>query len=217
MIATSCESDKKDSPVFNEVISADNLEALNKKIEEDQNIDRIEIELYSNGLTRFSLMPKKDTLFGKTVGEIINDQKNFLRLASMQGLNATTPRISLNLSHNLKLLQFQPMNDTVNNRSVNVLAFEVTNTSDKNIKNVQGYMNFYSLQNQLLIRFPLNIKKELAKGVTEKLQSPPYVHDPDNANHKFIRENPSLVRTMWQPLLVEFEDGSKIGNVPAQQ
>ncbi len=99
------------------------------------------------------------------------------------------------------------------NFKTNVIVFKVTNLADNNIKNLQGYLNIFNQQNKIIKKFPINIKKELEAHQSYTLTTPPYHHDDQNENDKELRIEGNVLKPAWQPILVEFQNGKKLGPV----
>lgn len=205
----SCGS-KSSSPILNEVISVDNIVTIAEKAKNDQNLTQEEIDLFANGLAALS-MSKNDSLFGKTVADVIEYQKKAQKESSISGLLTAATRAEMNLSHKFQLLQFSRL-DSGDNKT-NVITFRISNLTDKPIKNIQGYLNIFSENNQLIKKFPINIMKKLDPHSSSELQTPPYKHVDANPNDTLIRTKGTILKPMWQPIIVEYDGGKKLGPV----
>jgi hypothetical protein len=209
LFAISC-SKEADSPVLNEVISASNLSDISSKIATDNNISREDIDYFSNGVARLSMI-SADSLIGKTVKEVIEHQKRITHESSVNSLKIATSRAQINLCQKFQILTFEPLDSA--DQLTNVISFRISNLTDKKIINLQGYLNFINASGQILKKFPINIKKPLDPKQSYELKTPPYLHDVKNENDIALRSQKSTLRSLWTPIYVEFEGGNKIGPV----
>ena len=205
----SCGS-KDSSPILNEVITVDNMVSLADKAKIDNKLTQEEIDLFANGLATLS-MSKKDTLFGKTVADVIAYQKKSQRESSIASLQTAATRAEMLLDHKFELLQFSKLDS--GDSKTNVITFRITNLTDKPIKNIQGYLNIFSQTNELIKKFPINVIKKLDPRKSYDLRTPPYKHDDNNPSDTLIRTKGTVLRPMWQPVIVEYDGGKKLGPI----
>jgi len=198
-------SSQKNSPVFKEIIKNENLTEIVKKVKDDKVISKEDIDLFANGLARLSLM--KDSVVLKTVGQVIESQKEFQKRVSLQGLDRSAVRAEMAFSHSFKFLNMKFF-DTDTAKS-NILFFRFSNLSDQDIENIQGYINIFNPQNQIVKKFPVNMKRVIPANEGLDIQTPPYKHDDKNPNDMLVRTGKNL-RVVWQPVTVEFKNGKKL-------
>lgn len=194
------------SNVMKEIVKADNLVELCNKIKSDKNFEKDEVDLFTNAVARFA--NQKDSIVGKTVSFVIDREREFVRMASIQQLQTSAAVVQINFSMSFSFVQLQPVDS--DSGKTNVLYFRLTNLSSKNIKNTQGYVKILDAQNVLVKAFPINLTKVFKPGETIDIKSEPYRHDDNNQFDKMIREHPQTLHPVWSPIYLEFEDGLKI-------
>ncbi len=205
-----CTNDKPNSKILNQVITRDNITSLTEQLISENLISKEEIDLIAMGITRLTLL-NQDTLVGKTLADVIKIQKDAEIESSIAGLRLASTKSEIVLSHKFEMLQFLK-NDSADFKT-NLITFKVTNLSDNNIKNLQGYLNIMNQQNKIIKKFPINIKKELVAHQSYTLTTPPYIHDENNENDRELRIVGNILKPAWQPILVEFSNGKKLGPV----
>lgn len=208
MVIFAC-SEKKSS-LLNETVQKDNLVEISDKIAEDKDMTREQINFLSAGLDRMSRF--QDSVVGKTVGEIIEAQKKYVHELSARELKINATQAQIAFTHGFKFNKLIKVdNDTM---QANVFTFALSNNADKSIKNVQGLMNIVNSRNQVLEKYQINVTKVFKPGESIDVQTVPYAHNPQNMNHLLIRRAKDRygksLRSIWQPLHVEFEDGEVI-------
>ena len=196
-----------ESPALNEKITLHNIEDISKKISDDKNIKRADIELYINALTRLGSF--QDSIIGKTPLELIKSQEEFLKNRDILVLNNTSSRMNLFLQHtfNYDGIQF---NDTDKNNKINILVFSIKNISDKTIKKVKGMLSFYTQDGQIIKIFNLSTAQEIKPNKEKPTQfSMSFKHDMNSERDNIIRTSRNL-NAVWTPTLIEFTDNTKI-------
>lgn len=191
------------SPVMQEKITLQNISDLAQKVKAEPTFSKEEIELFANGLIRYA--PTKDSLIGKSVLEVIKMQKDFVRSQSNLFLERSASRVDLAVNHKFHYIGLQP-NDS-EQQMIDIIVFEITNTSDKDIRNLQGVLQFFTQDNQLVKIYNLKMEKALKPGETEKLGNP-FLHDKASNRDQIIRNSTNL-KAIWNPTLIEFADGTK--------
>lgn len=199
VIFISCNQNQK-SPLYQEKISKNNLIDITKKIENDKLMSHEEVQLFTNGLSR--MIAEDDSLDGKSIGDVISYQKEYLRENAVNNMIFNVNRVKMMEVLKMKYLGLVPR-DT-NGQKSNIIVCEVENTTEQNIKNIDGFLNFYNRQNQLVKRY--NIKQEDVIEPGKKRIIIPFVHNPENRLDVIMRTNNQL-RPIWNPNTVELEDG----------
>lgn len=208
VIFTACNTAEKNPAVFNVVVNKDNAAEISDKLKNDQTISTEQIEMVNRGVTRLAVAGN-DTLIGLTLGKIYEYQKQFVKDQALIAIDENMTKVGLILNHQFKYVGLVPRQDTLD-----FIVYEITNTSDKDIKNITGVLQFYNGQNQLVKQYPLRAdigmkKGEVIKvGETKKIALP-YVHDKDNVRDSIMR-NTNKLRTIWQPRGILFADDTKI-------
>jgi len=209
IIITSC--GEQDAPVFSEKVDIKNIESLVDKVAKDEVIKAEDINHFMNGLTRMAL----DTslgIDGKTVGDIIEAQKAFIKENTGIALVNTGLKLQLALAHKMKFVGYVPK-DTLG-QSYTTMVFEVTNTTDKTINGIKGALQFYTQTNQLVKNYPIvteKIYKDIAIKPNETKQiRMPFIHDPANDRDQMIRTSLGTLKPVWVCTELVFSDGSKM-------
>ncbi len=205
---SSCNQSAPKSPVLKEVFTENNITEIAKKVEHDDVITLRELTLLNQGIARLSGV--KDSIVGKTVGDVITSQESLSRQVTINGLKNTAIKTEVNLTHDFKFEKLDFSDNPEEKSYANVLTFTIKNTSTQAITNLQGYINAVDPQNRVVKRFPINIKKPIEPGTNQQIISPGYKHDINNQNDVFMRNNLQKLRAIWQPLLVTLADGKTI-------
>jgi len=213
IILSSCsnESDEFESNDFKVKITQDNLLVLVNQIGENQDLDRESVDIITSGITRLSTL-KRDTIIGKTIMEIYDIESAFQREQSNATLKTQGARVDLVLNHDFKFVGLIAR-DTLD-KSLNLVGIEVTNTSKKEISNVQGTLQFYDANGQIVKTYPVLAKNSLNKetipvGKTIRFIIP-YTHDKNNIRDEMMRNDIKNMRAVWIATMLEFSDGSQI-------
>lgn len=211
-ITVSCgvKKDSSNSPVLNEVVTLHNLHEIADKAKQDNQMTKEEYDYFTNAIIR--LADKKDSIIGKTVGDLINAQKEFLHKQSFTAFERTCSRIELILNSRFDYKGIQPR-DT-NNQMIDILIFELTNSSDKDIAKIEGVLDFYSQDNQLIKRYTLKFDKPL-KPNEKAAMGNPFVHDPNNQRDVIVRTAKNL-KAVWTPSKITYSDGSVLKDLASE-
>lgn len=203
VISACTKGEFSNSTTMQEQITLHNLGDISQKVKNEPSFTKEEIELFANGLVR--LAANKDSVVGKTVLDIIKSQKQFVRSRSLSFCENTISRVDLALNHKFHYVGFQPRDE--GKQSVDVIVFEITNTSDKDIREVEGALQFYTQNNQLVKVYNLKFNKPLKPGETQRFGNP-FTHNPESQRDQVIRSSKDL-KAVWNPTLIEFADGTK--------
>lgn len=205
----SCQQEQK-SPILSEVITKENVAKLPGKISEDKLFSREEIDLFSTSLAR--MVMNKDTIIGKTVADLIAIESDLQRNNSMTNLSGSLARFEILQNHKFKYVGLLPKDDT--EQPMDIIVYELTNTSEKEIKNVAGALQFRNPVNQAVIKYyninsaDLLNNQTIKPGETKKLAYP-YKHDNSNVRDSIMRISKNL-HALWTPSSIEYSDGSVI-------
>lgn len=226
VLFSACNGSQPKSKLLTETITPDNLEELGAKLKEDSTFTSEDIEYFSLGLTR--LTQNNDSLKGKTIGDVIDMQRKFMREQRGLQLQRTMTRVELALNHKFQFKGIRPLDQE--NAALNIIGFTLKNESDKDIANMQGVLQFYNPQQQLVKQFNL-ITKQIQQRVNgsssnigagqEVVFNAPFDHNNDSRRDNIIRNNWQQLTMVWQPVMIEYADGSKVGEMvdltPKQQ
>lgn len=200
-----CQQQKSDPKSYSEVINKDNLSTITKFLKNDKDITTEDLNYLRTAIRYYS--PIQDSLFGKTVGELIKSQKERDYTNSFNNLKSASFNIASDYALTFGIKEFQRIDEE--GRKINLFTYTLSNKSEKDIKSIIGAVDFMNPQNQLVKRFTIEIDKEIPVG--KVLNQPyPYPHDDENNRDQIIRNNLNQLRPVWKPTLIEFSDGSKI-------
>jgi nitrogen regulatory protein PII-like uncharacterized protein len=173
------------------------------KTEADLSLE--EINLLADGIYRFGATP--DTLKNFTLKEIIESQR---KLIHDNALNALLNRAILTETNNNYGVKYIDMlakdSDTT---YMNQLIIELINFSKNDIKSIQGHLQYFNLNNQIVKQFPLVYSNIIKAGQAIRVTQG-YLHDPKSERDIIIREQKSVLRALWQPEILEFANGRKL-------
>jgi hypothetical protein len=209
-IINSCQQ-QSNSKLFSEKITKTNLMDIVKQIRDDKTINKDDLDYFSNGITRIA-SAKKDSLIGKTVGEVIALQKELIREQSAATLANQSARVELVMNHEFKFIGMAPR-DTAG-ESYDLIVYELKNVSDKEITNLQGAIQFYDQSGQIVKNYPLITKnimqgKGLKPGESRRFIYP-FNHDAKNERDQKMRNEFKDLRPVWIATMIEFVDGTNI-------
>jgi hypothetical protein len=210
LLINSCQQ-QSNPKLFSEKITKNNLMDIVKKIREDKSINKDDLEYFSNGITRIA-SAKRDSLIGKTVGEVIMLQKELIREQSAATLATQSTRVELVMNHEFKFIGLAPR-DTAG-VSYDLIVYEIKNISDKEMTNLQGAIQFYDKAGQIVKNYPL-VTKNLMQGINIKPGETkrfiyPFNHDAKNERDERIRNEFKDLRPIWIATMIEFADATKI-------
>lgn len=200
-----CSNQKSNSKVLSDTIKTNNLSKIIENIKNDKVLLQEEIDLFSSGLARLSV--HRDSILGKTIGYIIENQRNYQRESSLKTLEGNAVYIEMMLNHAFKFEGIEAQDkDTVR---INNVIVAIQNRSDKEIKTIKGALDFYNVQNQIVKRYNIELSNPIKPGEALRFTSP-YPHDPNNQRDVIMREQFSKLNPIWQPWEIEFSDGKKL-------
>lgn len=214
---SACKNDKNaiNSEVANKKITIHNLQEIAEQVANDPNFSQENMELFINALTR--LGAEKDSIVDKTVVELIENQRKFLRERTAEATINSCSRIALFINHKFEYIGIS-FNDTNESRKINEIIFDVTNISDKEIKKVEGELQFYLPRGELVKVFTISTATPIpaSKDTNGVRFSMPFYHDGNSERDKIIRESREL-SAVWTPTAIEFSDGSKMIDLTKQK
>ena len=210
VIFSSCQQNESNLPVYKEVITKSNLLEIVNQIETSEEVDSEELQLFSAGIARLGV---KDSLAGLSVGEVIAMQREFQRKQAVDAISTSAPRVELVMNHTFKYVGIAPKDD--GKEPLNVIVYEVTNKSDKEMVDIQGGLQFVTPRDNKLVKlYPVKSKVMIEKngpikpGETRRLALP-FQHVDTSVRDSIVRNIQGL-KHLWQPLMIEFSDGTKI-------
>lgn len=204
-IMVSCDKpETSNSPILQETFTLNNINDIITKVKADTEIKKEEMDLLSNGLVR--LAATKDSIIGKTVLDIINMQKDFIRKQSVLFFERTASRVGMAMNHKFHYVGLQPRD--ADKQMFDIIVFEMTNTSDKEIKTIHGSLQFFTQDNQIVKIYNLKTDQAIKPGEMKRMGNP-FIHDPNSQRDQIIR-NAKNLKALWNVTLIEFVDGTKM-------
>lgn len=207
MLASAC-SDQK-SPLYGEKIAKDNLESLVQKIKDDKSFSSDEIVLFANGISRLTLLDS--TILDKTIGDVIQSQKDFAKNQNSMSLALNLARYDMILKHKFTYINIIPK-DT-NGKKYDFVVFAIKNTSGKDLKNIEGSLQFYTQNNEVVKQYNIAagsvMNGRIIKNGDSLRIAYPFYHVDGNIRDSMMRANPGM-RAIWTPSKMEFTDGKQI-------
>ncbi len=216
LVVSAC--NEKKSPVLNETVNSKNITQVSEKITSDAVISNEELNLFVGGLNR--LITTDAEYEGKSVGEIIELQKTFLRENLNKQVDDAMLRIAISANHEFKFDGMIPY-DTLD-ISRNYFRYTVTNPTDKEMTNVEGALTFYNVQGTLVKNYPLKSSLLMKEGETIKpgesrTFNMPFENDPKSPRDQTMRNQFKNLRSVWRAVTVEFSDGTKLTTTPPEK
>lgn len=200
----SCQDNSHKTPEFyKDTVTFELLSNIKTVLDENVKDLTLEEVNYLNAAIRY-YSPIKDSLLGKTVGELIQGQKERTLATNINLTQATAFSTLFTQSIKFNIKDFQTA-EQENGQSLNVPTYQFQNISGKDIVKLSGVVDYYNGE-QLIKRFTIELEKTIPAEKT--LNQPyPYNHDAANQRDVFVRENFAKLRKVWIPTVIEFADG----------
>lgn len=201
---TAC-SQQSQSKVLNEVLTKENISTIVEKIQNDKAVSKEQIDLLTNGIAR--LIDTPDSLYNKSLAQIIEEQKVFFRNSSVNALSQSVARLELKNSLKVEFaekLKFD--NDTL---QADGIRFNMTNISNKEINYIKGEIRIVNTMNQLIKVRPIVYERISFKAGDKVTQQELWPHDKSNQYDVALRNIKELI-AFWVPETIGFSDGTKI-------
>ena len=211
-IFTSGCSQQQESKLMKEIIKDDNLVELTEKIREDKSFSKENIDYFIAGIERLGFV--KDSIVGKSVGQIIESQRNLVRDGSISNLKITATRQEMNFKMQMRFTQkLKVEQDTLN---LNGIEFFVKNLSNKDITAISGKIRIVNALNQIVRIIEINYPNILLKSGQEAQQREFWNYEENNKYDIAFRNTQNLI-AYWLPESITFSDGQKMSIVTPQQ
>ncbi len=203
---------KSGSKFLGEKIEASNLAELMSKIKEEGSLSKEETEYLVGGITRLGEV--KDSIVGKTIGQVIESQKAFAKTNSYAALVAQANRLEMSMALTVRGAQkLMAKNDTLDMDGCQLF---IKNNSSSEIKAIKGEIRFVNQQSQLIKVLPVNWDNANLKPNTEIEHKELWKHNPDLQFDKAYRELPNVI-PIWVAESITFSDGKKLNANPQNQ
>lgn len=200
----SCQQNANKTPQFyKDTVTFELLSNMKNILDENVADLTLEEVNYLNAAIRY-YSPIKDSLLGKTVGDLIAGQKERTLATNINLTQATAFSTLFTQSIKFNIKEFNVAQQE-NGQSLNVPTYQFQNISGKDIVKLSGVVDYYNGE-QLIKRFTIELDKTIPTDKT--LNQPyPYNHDINNKRDVFVRENFTKLRKVWIPTVIEFADG----------
>lgn len=205
------QEEKLDSQIYDQKFTQDNIQDLLDKVAKDPKISREKMDILTAGITRLSSM-QRDTIIGKSLMDVIKIEEDFLKQRSIATLSSQGVKVNLVLNHEFKFIGLMPR-DTMD-KNFNLIVIEITNKGNKEMTNMQGNLQFYDPNGQVVKSYPITLKnalngEKIAAGTTKRIVVP-YTHDKNNIRDEMMRNDIKSMRAVWVATMIEWADGSQI-------
>lgn len=211
LFASCSQQEQLDSKIYDQKFTKDNVQDLLKQVSNDKGISREKMDVLTAGITRLSSL-KRDTIIGMSLNDIIKYEDDFLKERSIATLNSQGVKVNLVLNHEFKFAGLVAR-DTLD-KTLNLIVIDVTNSGAKEMANMQGNLQFFDPNGQVVKSYPITIKnalngEKIAAGATKRVVIP-YTHDKNNIRDEMIRNDIKNMRAVWVATMIEWADGSQI-------
>lgn len=200
----SCQNNSQKTPEFyKDTVTFELLSNIKTILDENVKDLTLEEVNYLNAAIRY-YSPVKDSLLGRTVGELIEGQRERTLATNINLTQATAFSTLFTQSIKFNIKEFNTA-EQENGQPLNVPTYQFQNISGKDIVELSGVVDYYNGE-QLIKRFTIELEKTIPADKT--LNQPyPYNHDAANQRDVFVRENFAKLRKVWIPTVIEFADG----------
>lgn len=202
-----CEQ-KKESKMLDITITKTNLTEIISSLKTENIVSSEDILMLNNGLNRIG-SNNPDTLIGLTLRKIMEIQDSFIKENQFKMINITATRISMNMNFDIKFLGLRPLVDSLTKAQGNTLFYQFTNNSEKPIKKIEGLLQFFNPQNQLIKQFPIETTEILQPQMVLQFYKN-FAYNEKEPRDTIVRNHWAELIVKWQPTLLEFSDGTKI-------
>lgn len=200
-----CEKKAPQSKLLNEKITPENFFEIITQAKSDTLLTNQEIELFANGITRFT--NALDSLYNKTVKEIIAREEQIRRQQSLSNLGVNV----ITTFSRLRYDGWKPIE--VNGTKLTVFTYTIFNISNENIRKISGFLQFYRTNNQFIRAYRINIDQTINSKKFTQFQST-FRTEEGNQNEEFLlkalKENPNTIFVRWLPTFIELDNGKKL-------
>lgn len=215
-ILASCGNQNPKSQYSEEKISKDNLYSLAQKISDENKMSREDIQLLTGVINRLGL--NADTIIGKSIGELIAMQNDFIRQQEFKQMVSILAKAEIIANHTIKYIGIKPL-DTLGN-SYDYIIFDITNNSAKSIKELTGQFRFLDANGTIIKAYPIELSKIMTSPSELKTKETrrfvyPFFHDKNNQRDEIVRNTKGL-QVVWFPSVMEYTDKTKISSVIEQ-
>lgn len=202
----SCEFDEYSAPIFEEKFTESNIMELCEKVKAEKDLTAETITYFSNGIQRLSFV--KDSLLGKSVKDVIESEKEYVKEFARNQMMSTAGIALLKLQTENSFYGVTKAED-VEKRDYNRLYFLFKNNSNKAIDKISGEMLFFyrpeGAKEQTQLQ-PINFEYTegiSGSGVDTVIFNQPF--DPNNQIAVMLRNEASRISGVLNIRNVEFK------------
>lgn len=199
---------QEESKMLDVTITKTNLPEIISGLKTENILSNDDLLMLNNALNRIGANTP-DTLLGLTPRQIMEMQEKFIKENQFEMINITATRIAMNMNFDIKFLGLRPLFDSVAKAQGNTLFYQFTNNSDKPIKKIEGLLQFYNRQNQLIKQFPIETTEILQPKMVLQFYKN-FAHNENEPRDTIVRNHFTELIVKWQPSFLEFSDGTKI-------
>ena len=163
--------DTRESGIYKEKFTRNNFREIAEKFSGDKTVPTEDIVMLTNSLKRLSAY--KDSIIGKTVGELIKNEERYVRNYSKNQLSATSDVATVRVCSQSKFIGILPDKNPAG-QDINNLYFSFSNNLTKSLEAFSGELVFYyrdtpKAQPVLLKSLPFNFTNSLSAGANDTL------------------------------------------------
>jgi len=199
---------QEESKMMDITITKTNLPEIIANMKSENILEAEDIMMFNSALNRIGAN-NPDTLIGLTPRQILEIQENFIKENQYEMVNISATRIAMNMNFDIKFLGLKPLMDSVTKQEGNTIFYEFKNNSEKPIKKIEGLLQFFNRQNQIIKQFQIETTEILQPNATLQFFKN-FAHNPNEQRDTIIRNHFSQLIVRWQPNRLEFTDGIQI-------
>ncbi len=211
IILTACK-DEKESQLYDLTINRDNVVDIVNDLKSENIMSSKDIRTFREGLKR--LRAYNDSIVGMTVGQVIEAQRDYVRASDFDVLKTASNRLAMDLNYKIRYLGIREdtirrIVDNVERKvKANTILYEMINKSEHKIKNINGLIQFYNQNNQLIKQFEIDNPEPIPPKDSVKFFKS-FIHDETSRRDSIIRYNNKSLFVKWQPITLEFDNDKK--------
>ncbi len=211
IILISC-GGKKESPLLKEEITHENLDELAQKMQDDENLTTEEVSNFMTGLQRMN----NDSIVGRTVGEVIDRNIEFVNKATLQNALAIAKRKMLAVNHGFNFHGLMK-DTTADGKLMFKLNYTVINKSEKILTGIKGRIEYRNNANQIVKAHIIEVNDMNITGKSQQSLSSQFPYNSENNRDQIVWNQGKALAPIWVPQQLNFSDGSVVTILDEQQ
>jgi len=206
LLVFSCQENKENKPQFyNEKFNKDNISGLVEKLKSSKQVTLEDIDFLNNALNRYT--SKTDSLLGKSIQDLIKEEKDRFMLASANNVFVSATRTQIHLNLGLEVNDFEVKQE--GSIRYNTPTYVFTNKSQKDIISIRGHLDAM-VDNKTVVK-RMNIEMNQVVKAGEKLTFKyKYELNPENERDTYLSEHFDELAKVWYPISIKFGDGTAV-------